>query len=195
MATKTWSGCGGRCRSSTRWPSAAPSGSGELLTVKDYVQALGALTGNQAVQQVKAGLKAIYLSGWQVAADANLAGADVSRPEPLPGELRARSGAAHQQGAAARRPDRARRGQATSTSTGSRRSSPTPRPASAAPLNAFELMKAMIEAGRRRRALRGPAGLREEVRPHGRQGAGPDRQSIRNLIAARLAADVLGVPT
>ena len=51
----------------------------ELLHREAYVAALGALTGNQAMQQVRAGLQAIYLSGWQVAADANLAGADVSR--------------------------------------------------------------------------------------------------------------------
>ena len=52
--------------------------------------ALGAMTGGQAVQMVKAGLKAIYLSGWQVAADANLSGQHLSRPEPLPGQQRAR---------------------------------------------------------------------------------------------------------
>jgi isocitrate lyase len=55
--------------------SAAPSACGSSCTSRDYVHALGALTGNQAVQQVRAGLEAIYLSGWQVAADANLPGA------------------------------------------------------------------------------------------------------------------------
>ena len=54
------------------------------LQDEPYVAALGALTGNQAVLRVQAGLKAIYLSGWQVAADANDAGQDLSRPEPLP---------------------------------------------------------------------------------------------------------------
>ena len=61
-------------RRSTPWPGAAPSGCGSCCTTEDYIHALGALTGNQAVQMVRAGLKAIYLSGWQVAADANLAG-------------------------------------------------------------------------------------------------------------------------
>ena len=108
--------------------------------------ALGALTGNQAVQQVQAGLEAIYLSGWQVAADANLAGADVPRPEPLPGQLGARRSCAHQPGAAARRPDR-------STLEGDGATdwfAPIVADAEAGfggPLNAFELMKAMIEAG------------------------------------------------
>ncbi len=118
----------------------------KLLHTEPYVNALGALTGNQAVQQVKAGLKAIYLSGWQVAADANLAGPDVPRPEPLPGQQRAAWSSADQQGAAARRPDPARRGQ--------RRQrywfAPIVADAEAGfggPLNVFELMKAMIEAG------------------------------------------------
>ena len=57
-----------------------------LLHTEAYVAALGALTGNQAVQQVQAGLKAIYLSGWQVAGDANLARPDVSGPEPVSGQ-------------------------------------------------------------------------------------------------------------
>ena len=62
-------------RSSTASPAAAPTGSGSCSTSEDYVNALGAVTGNQAMQMVRAGLKAIYLSGWQVAADANTAGA------------------------------------------------------------------------------------------------------------------------
>ena len=66
----------------------------QLLNTEDYINALGALTGNQAVQQVKAGLKAIYLSGWQVAGDANLAGpadspGEQARPRRPQGEIRA----------------------------------------------------------------------------------------------------------
>jgi hypothetical protein len=99
-----------------------------------WVPALGALTGNQAVQMVRAGLKAIYLSGWQVAADANLAGADVSRPEPLPGQQRARAGraASTTRCCAPTRSSSAHLEGPTTTSTGSRPSSPTPKPASAA---------------------------------------------------------------
>ena len=81
-----------------------------LLAEREWVAALGAMTGGQAVQMVRAGLEAIYLSGWQVAADANLAGGHVSRPEPLPGELRAGTRAAHLERTVARRPDLARRG-------------------------------------------------------------------------------------
>ena len=64
----------GSLASSIHWRVAARRSCGNLLQNEDYVAALGALTGNQAIQQVKAGLKAIYVSGWQVAADANLAG-------------------------------------------------------------------------------------------------------------------------
>ena len=95
---------------------------------------------------VRAGLQAIYLSGWQVAADANLAGADVPRPEPLSGQPRAGRRAPHQQRAAARRPDR----DAEGTSTRPHWLVPIVADAEAGfggPLNAYELMKAMIEAG------------------------------------------------
>ena len=80
---------------------------------------------------------------------------------------------AHQPGAAARGPDPHGRGQERDRLVRAR-SSPTPRPGFGGPLNAFELMKGMIEAGRRGRPLRGPARLREEVRAHGRQGPDPD---------------------
>ncbi len=104
-----------------------------LLHEDGYVNALGAMTGNQAVQQVRAGLKAIYLSGWQVAADANLAGPDLPRPEPVPGQLGPGRGAPDQQRAAARGPDHAGPSRRTrARRTGWRRSWPTPRPASAA---------------------------------------------------------------
>ena len=106
---------------------------------REWVAALGALTGNQAVQQVRAGLKAIYLSGWQVAADANLAG----RPTPTRASTRPtrcpRSCAASTTRCCAptRSPSktidgRSRPIESATRSTGSRRSSPTPRPASAA---------------------------------------------------------------
>ncbi len=77
-----------------------------LLHNGDYVSALGALTGAQAVEMVKAGLKAIYLSGWQVAADANLSEQRVPRPEPVRRDQRPCSGPPHQQRPATRRPDR-----------------------------------------------------------------------------------------
>ena len=81
------------------------------LHEKPFVNALGALTGNQAMQQVKAGLDAIYLSGWQVAGDANLAGEMYPDQIAVSGRLRAGGGAAHQQHAAPRGRDPSRRGQ------------------------------------------------------------------------------------
>ena len=74
-----------------------------MLEDQSFVRALGAMTGGQAVQMVKAGLQAIYLSGWQVAADANLSG-----PEPVPGQLRAGGRTSDQQRLRSRRPDRSR---------------------------------------------------------------------------------------
>ncbi len=104
----------------------------KLLHEEDFVNALGAMTGNQAMQQVRAGLKAIYLSGWQVAADANTAGAmypDQSLYPPTP-----RRSCAAASTARSSAPTRSRRRKASIRSTpGSRRSSPTPKPASAAP--------------------------------------------------------------
>ena len=76
-----------------------------LLNTEPFVPTLGALTGNQAVQQVKAGLKAIYLSGWQVAADANTAGQMYPDQSLYPGGFGAQCGQAHQQRTAPRRPD------------------------------------------------------------------------------------------
>ena len=90
---RRWRGCAAPFRSSTRWRAWARSGCGGCCTTKPYVPALGALTGNQAVQQVQAGLKAIYLSGWQVAADANNCRPDVSGPESVSGQQRAHCGA------------------------------------------------------------------------------------------------------
>ena len=101
-----------------------------LLAEEDYVNALGALTGGQAVQMAKAGLKAIYLSGWQVAADGNLAAQVYPDQSLYPAEQRAGDGAAAEQRAAARRPDRVGRGQRRHRLPRCR-SSPTPRPASA----------------------------------------------------------------
>ena len=145
----------------------------ELLHERDYIAALGASTGNQAVQQVRAGLEAIYLSGWQVAADANLAGQMYPDQGLYPVNSVPEVVRAHQRGAPARRPDRPRRGQGRHRLVradrrrrrGGLRRSPQR-------LRAHQ----GDDRGRRRgRALRGPARVGEEVRPHGRQGAAADR--------------------
>ena len=148
----------------------------KLTQERPFVNSLGALTGNQAMQQVKAGVPAIYLSGWQVAADANDSLADVPRPVALRGVIRADGGEAHQQRTDARRPD-PDHGRQGETWTGLRRSSPTRKSGFGGVLNAYELMKLDDRGRRRRRALRGPARLGEEMRPHGRQGAGADAGS------------------
>ena len=166
----------------------------ELLTTRDYVQALGALTGNQAVQQVRAGLEAIYLSGWQVAADANLAGQTYPDQSLYP---------ANSVPAMVRRINQALlRGDEIESSEGRKGErywfAPIVADAEAGfggPLNAFELMKAMIEAG--------AAGVHFEDQLSSEKKCGhlggkvllPTSQFIRTLIAARLAADVLDVPT
>jgi isocitrate lyase len=158
-----------------------------------FVNALGALTGNQAMQQVKAGLKAIYLSGWQVAADANIAG------EMYPDQSLYPANSVPQ---VVRRINNTllRADQIQHSEGKSEVDFLQPIVADAEAgfggvLNAFELMKAMIEAG--------AAGVHFEdqlasVKKCGHMGGKvlvPTREAIEKLTAARLAADVMGVPT
>ncbi|MGH1548977.1 isocitrate lyase [Leifsonia poae] len=157
-----------------------------------WVAALGALTGNQAVQQVRAGLEAIYLSGWQVAADANLAGQTYPDQSLYP---------ANSVPAVVRRINNAllRAGQVEGTD-GRVADWMAPIVADAeagfgGPLNAYELMHSMIQAG--------AAGVHWEDQLASEKKCGhmggkvliPTGQHIRTLNAARLAADVAGVPT
>ncbi|WP_432992390.1 isocitrate lyase [Dactylosporangium sp. CA-233914] len=159
----------------------------QLLHDEDYIHALGALTGNQAVQQVRAGLKAIYLSGWQVAADANLAGQTYPDQSLYP---------ANSVPAVVRRINNAllRAGQVEGTDF----MAPIVADAEAGfggVLNAYELMSAMIAAG--------AAGVHWEDQLASEKKCGhlggkvliPTAQHIRTLQAARLAADVAGVPS
>jgi hypothetical protein len=119
----------GSCTSSTRSPRGAEK-LWNLVNTEPFVNALGALTGNQAMQQVKAGLKAIYLSGWQVAGDAN-SRRDVPRPVAVPVDSVPQGRQAHQQHLQARRPDPVERRQGRHRLLRSR-SWPMPKPASAA---------------------------------------------------------------
>ena len=171
----------------------------ELLHTEDAVRALGAITGNQAVQMVKAGLQAIYLSGWQVAADGNLAGQtypdqSLYPANSVPQMVRRINNAllrADQIAWSERSVDSTR----ARASSGSRRSWRTRRPGFGGALNAFELMKAMIEAG--------AAGVHFEDQLSSEKKCGhlggkvliPTGQHIKTLTAARLAADVLDVPS
>jgi isocitrate lyase len=166
----------------------------ELLMTREYVPALGALTGNQAVQQVRAGLEAIYLSGWQVAADANLAGQTYPDQSLYPANsVPAVVRRLNQALLRADEIERAESGQASRWWL-----APIVADAEAGfggPLNAFELMKAMIEAG--------AAGVHFEDQLSSEKKCGhlggkvliPTGHFVRTLAAARLAADVLDVPT
>src|SRR5579872_3227976 len=164
-----------------------------LLQSESYVAALGALTGNQAVQQVKAGLKAIYLSGWQVAADANLSGHMYPDQSLYP---------ANSVPHVVRRINQAlQRADQIQTAEGKGDTywfAPIVTDAEAGfggPLNVFELMKAMIESG--------AAGVHFEDQLSSEKKCGhmggkvliPTQSAIKHLTAARLAADVMGVST
>ncbi|RHW19151.1 isocitrate lyase [Sphingomonas gilva] len=165
----------------------------ELLQNEDYINALGALSGNQAMQMVRAGLKAIYLSGWQVAADANTAGAMYPDQSLYPAnagpELARKINNTFQ-----------RADQIEHSEGGATRDWFAPIVADAeagfgGPLNCFEIMKAYIAAG--------AAGVHYEDQLASEKKCGhlggkvliPTQAHIRNLDAARLAADVSGVPT
>ncbi|MDQ3859156.1 MAG: isocitrate lyase [Actinomycetota bacterium] len=164
-----------------------------LLHEEDYVAALGALTGGQAVQMVRAGLKAIYLSGWQVAGDANLAGATYPDQSLYP---------VNSAPALVRRLNNAllRADQIESAEGGASRDWVVPIVADAeagfgGPLNAFELMKSMIEAGAAGVHFEDQLASEKKCGHLGGKVLVPTGQFVRTLVAARLAADVAGVPT
>ena len=165
----------------------------EALETKPFTRALGALTGNQAVQMVKGGLEAIYLSGWQVAADANLAGQTYPDQSLYP---------ANSVPAVVRRINNAlQRADQIAWMNGETETDwfvPIVADAEAGfggPLNVFELMKSMIQAG--------AAGVHWEDQLASEKKCGhlggkvliPTSQHVRTLNSARLAADVLGVPS
>ncbi|MBC7895127.1 MAG: isocitrate lyase, partial [Cytophagaceae bacterium] len=166
----------------------------DLLTTRDYVHALGALTGNQAVQQVRAGLDAVYLSGWQVAADANLAGHTYPDQSLYP---------ANSVPAVVRRVNQALlRADQIESSEGRANErywlAPIVADAEAGfggPLNAFELMKGMIEAGASGVHFEDQLSSEKKCGHLGGKVLVPTTQFLRTLVAARLAADVLEVPT
>ena len=164
-----------------------------LLHTDPYVRSLGALTGNQAVEQVQAGLKAIYVSGWQVAGDANLAGQmypdqSLYPVNSVPTLVRGINNALLR---------------ADQISNADGKSGPywlAPIVADAeagfgGPLNAFELMKAMIEAGAAAVHFEDQLSSAKKCGHMGGKVVVPIREFVQKLVAARLAADVMGVPT
>jgi len=164
-----------------------------LLTQGGYVNALGALTGGQAVQMVKAGLEAIYLSGWQVAADANLAGAtypdqSLYPANSVPQVVRRLSSALL----------RADQIDWSEGRNGTDWLAPIVADAEAGfggALNAYELMRGMIEAGAAGVHFEDQLAAEKKCGHLGGKVLVPTSQFIRTLTAARLAADVLNVPT
>jgi len=164
-----------------------------LLTAGGYVNALGALTGGQAVQMVKAGLKAIYLSGWQVAADANLAGATYPDQSLYPANSVPQ--VVRRLNSALLRADQIDWSEGRN---GTDWLAPIVADAEAGfggALNAFELMRAMIEAGAAGVHFEDQLAAEKKCGHLGGKVLVPTSQFIRTLSAARLAADVLNVPT
>src|SRR5262245_23451647 len=163
-----------------------------LLRDDEHVAALGAMTGGQAVEMMKAGLRAIYLSGWQVAADANVAGQTYPDQSPYP---------ANSVPQMVRRLNNALvRADQIAWAEGADPSLLPPIVADAeagfgGPLNAFELMKAMIEAGAAGVHFEDQLASEKKCGHLGGKVLVPTSAFIRTLIAARLAADVAGVPT
>jgi isocitrate lyase len=165
----------------------------DLLNTEPYVNALGALTGNQAVQQVRAGLKAIYLSGWQVAADANMAGHMYPDQSLYPSNSVPQVVKRINQ--ALQRADQIDHLEGRS---GTHWFAPIIADAEAGfggALNAFELMKMMIESGAAAVHFEDQLASEKKCGHLGGKVLVPTQQFIRTLASARLAADVMGVDT
>jgi isocitrate lyase len=164
-----------------------------LLHRESYVAALGALTGNQAVQQVQAGLKAIYLSGWQVAADANDAGhmypdQSLYPADSVPNVVRKINNALM-------RADQVHHIDGKSDTYWMAPIVADAEAGFGGTLNAFELMKAMIDAGAACVHFEDQLSSAKKCGHLGGKVLVPTSEAIQKLVAARLAADVLGVPT
>ena len=166
----------------------------QLLNDEPYVAALGAMTGGQAVQMVKAGLQAIYLSGWQVAADANLAGQTYPDQSLYPSN--SAPALVRRLNQALMRADQIEH--AEGNGNGRHWLAPIVADAEAGfggPLNAFELMRAMIEAGAAGVHFEDQLASEKKCGHLGGKVLVPTGQFVRTLAAARLAADVCDVPT
>ncbi|HUF90251.1 MAG TPA: isocitrate lyase [Gemmatimonadota bacterium] len=164
-----------------------------LLNTEDYVAALGALTGNQAMQQVKAGLKAIYLSGWQVAADANQAGQmypdqSLYPCDSVPDVVRRIN-------RALMRADQIHHAEGDDSVDWMVPIVADAEAGFGGPVHAYELMKAMIEAGASGVHFEDQLASEKKCGHMGGKVLLPTSQFVQTLVAARLAADVLDVPT
>lgn len=160
---------------------------------EDFVPALGALTGNQAVQQAKAGLKAIYLSGWQVAADANLSGHMYPDQSLYPAN--SVPSVVKRINQALQRADQIQHAEGKGSIDFYLPIVADAEAGFGGPLNVFELMKGMIEAGAAAVHFEDQLSSEKKCGHLGGKVLLPTQQAVKNLIAARLAADVMGVET
>ncbi len=163
------------------------------MATEPFVNALGALTGNQAMQQVKAGLKAIYLSGWQVAADANLAGEmypdqSLYPADSVPSVVRRINNALL-------RADQLHHAEGDDSIDWMQPIVADAEAGFGGVLNAHELMKGMIEAGAAGVHFEDQLASAKKCGHMGGKVLVPTQEAVQKLIAARLAADIMGVPT
>ncbi|WP_404454092.1 isocitrate lyase [Virgibacillus necropolis] len=164
-----------------------------LINGEEYVNALGALTGNQAVQQVKAGLKAIYLSGWQVAADANLAGQMYPDQSLYP--VNSVPQVVKRINQALQRADQIHFAEGNEEIDWFAPIVADAEAGFGGQLNVFELMKSMIESGAAAVHFEDQLSSEKKCGHLGGKVLLPTQTAVRNLIAARFAADVMGTPT
>lgn len=165
----------------------------KYLNNEPYINALGALTGNQAMQQVKAGLKAIYLSGWQVAADANNAGQMYPDQSLYPAD--SVPSVVKKINQTLQRADQIHHAEGDHSVDWFAPIVADAEAGFGGPLNAFELMKAMIEAGASGVHYEDQLASEKKCGHMGGKVLVPTKQFIRTLTSARLAADVMDVPT
>ncbi len=164
-----------------------------LMHEEDFVNALGALTGNQAMQQVKAGLKAIYLSGWQVAADANLAGEMYPDQSLYPADSVPK--VVKRINNALMRADQLHHAEGDDSVDWMAPIVADAEAGFGGVLNAFELMKAMIEAGAAGVHFEDQLASAKKCGHMGGKVLVPTAEAVAKLSSARLAADIMGVPT
>ena len=164
-----------------------------LINEENYVNALGALTGNQAVQQVKAGLKAIYLSGWQVAADANMPGQMYPDQSLYP--VNSVPNVVKRINQALQRADQIHYSEGDDSIDWFAPIVADAEAGFGGQLNVFELTKSMIEAGASAVHFEDQLSSEKKCGHLGGKVLLPTQQAVKNLVSARLAADVLGTPT
>ncbi|HJZ65307.1 MAG TPA: isocitrate lyase [Candidatus Acidoferrum sp.] len=164
-----------------------------LLHTEPYVAALGAMTGNQAVQQVQAGLKAIYVSGWQVAADANVSGEMYPDQSLYPAD--SVPNLVRRINKSLQRADQVHHADEKSDVQWFAPMVADAEAGFGGNLNAFELMKGMIEAGAAAVHFEDQLSSAKKCGHLGGKVLVPTTEAIQKLVAARLAADVMGVPT